>query len=285
MHRPHHRRPGTARSRNSGRMMTKAGLRGKADERDNKSLRLHSPSALWEDEEPPITVPTRWVKLVFGIFLLPVAWILGETFFSLFTHATVEHRFWLSAPFWFFSLGFVCWLIAFFGLPRPVLLYVFSHEFTHALWVWLLGGRVSRFRFGLDGGEVLTDKTNFWIALAPYFFPLYSMLVIGVFGILEIFFDLGWWNCVLYGLVGVTWGFHLTFTCWVIPKGQSDLTDHGTFFSLTVVFLMNLLVLLVFLIVASPTLSWHHLANETTRNAAEFARWITQVARAIAGRV
>ena len=58
-----------------------------------------------------------------------------------------------------------------------MVLYVFGHELTHALWVWLMGGRVSRFRVGRDGGHIVTDKNNFWIALAPYFFPLYSLLV------------------------------------------------------------------------------------------------------------
>ena len=40
------------------------------------------------------------------------------------------------------------------------------------LWVLLMGGRVSRFRVGRDGGHIVTDRNNFWIALAPYFFPL-----------------------------------------------------------------------------------------------------------------
>ena len=56
-----------------------------------------------------------------------------------------------------------------------MLVYVFGHELTHALWVWLMGGRVSRFRVGRDGGHIVTDRNNFWIALAPYFFPLYSI--------------------------------------------------------------------------------------------------------------
>ena len=134
-------------------------------------------------------VPTRWVKFVIAIFLLPVCAILSQTFFTVFARATVTQRLWAGEEFWFFSLGAVLWLIAFFGLPRPLLIYVFGHELTHALWVWLMGGRVSQFRVGRDGGHIVTDRTNFWIALAPYFFPLYSILAIAVYGGLQPFFQ------------------------------------------------------------------------------------------------
>src|SRR5438552_13922472 len=36
---------------------------------------------------------------------------------------------------------------------------------------------------------------------------------------------------LLYAVIGGTWAFHLTFACWMIPKNQTDLRDHGTFFS------------------------------------------------------
>src|SRR5215470_6188607 len=62
-------------------------------------------------------VPTRWVKFVFGIFLLPICAILTQTFFTAFARATVTQRFWAAEEFWFFSLGAILWLITFFGLP------------------------------------------------------------------------------------------------------------------------------------------------------------------------
>src|SRR5213082_1564589 len=137
----------------------------------------------------PFMVPTRWVKFIFAIFLLPVCAILTQTFFTVFARATIAQRLWAGQEFWFFSLGAVLWLIAFIGLPRPILLYVFGHELTHAVWVWLMGGRVSRFRVGRDGGHIMTNRTNFWIALAPYFFPLYSILAIAIYGALSFFYN------------------------------------------------------------------------------------------------
>ena len=230
----------------------------------------------------PLMVPTRWLKFIVALFLLPSCVILSQTFFTAFAHATVTERLWAGEEFWFFSLGVVLWLIAFFGLPRPVFVYVFGHELTHALWVWLMGGRVSRFRVGRDGGHILTDKNNFWIALAPYFFPLYSLLVIGLYGLLGFFLDVQPYGRLLYALVGVTWAFHLTFTCWMIPKNQSDLSDNGIIFSLVVIYLMNLLLLSIMLIIASPDITFAHFGAEMMQNIASFAHVIVELVERLA---
>src|SRR5438046_5993979 len=152
----------------------------------------------------PWMIPTRWVKFVIAVFLLPFCAVLSQTFFTVFARATVTQRLWAGEEFWFFSLGAVLWLIAFFGLPRPMLVYVFGHELTHAFSVLLMGGRVSRFRVGREGGHIVTDRNNFWIALAPYFFPLYSLIVIGAYGVLGLFVNVQPYGQFLYGLFGAT---------------------------------------------------------------------------------
>ena len=227
-------------------------------------------------------VPTRWVKFVFGIFLLPLCAILTQTFFTAFARAAVTQHLWTAAPFWFFSLGAVLWLIAFAGLPRPILLYVFGHELTHAVWVWLMGGRVSRFRVGRDGGHILTNRTNFWIALAPYFFPFYSILAIAIYGVLSIFYNVQPYGRVLYAVIGATWAFHLTFTVWMIPKNQTDLRDHGTFFSLVVIYLLNLVLLCVMLIIASPHITFVSFGADLAKNIGNFSQWVGDLAERFA---
>jgi hypothetical protein len=222
----------------------------------------------------PLMIPTRWVKFVVALFLLPVAAILSETFFTVFARVTVTQRLWAGEEFWFFSLGAVLWLIAFFGLPRPVIFYVFGHELTHALWVLLMGGRISRFSVGRSGGHIVTDRNNFLIALAPYFFPLYSILAIGVFGVLSIFYNLQPYGRLLYAVIGATWAFHFSFTCWMIPKNQTDLRDHGTFFSLVVIYLMNLILLSVLLVLAARQITFADFASDLVENIGKFSRWI-----------
>jgi hypothetical protein len=225
------------------------------------------------------TVPTRWLKFVIALFLLPLCAIFTQTFFTVFTRATVTQRLWAGEEFWFFSLGAVLWLIAFFGLPRPMVIYVFGHELTHALWVVLMGGRVSRFRVAREGGHIVTDRNNFWIALAPYFFPLYGLIVIGSYGLLGLFFNVQPYGRLLYGLIGATWAFHFTFTCWMIPKKQTDLTDHGTFFSLVVIYLMNLALLSVMLVLASSRIGFADFGREFAANVDKFAHWMSAIAR------
>jgi hypothetical protein len=225
----------------------------------------------------PLTVPTKWVKFILAIFLLPICGVLTQTFFTVFARATVTQRLWAGEEFWFFSLGAVLWLIAFFGLPRPILIYVFGHELTHALWVWLMGGRVSRFRVGPDGGHVVTTKANFWIALAPYFFPIYSILTIAIYGGLSLFLNMQPYGRLLYAVIGVTWAFHFTFTCWMIPKNQTDLTDQGTFFSLVVIYVMNLLLLSVMLILASRQITFESFGADLLTNLGSFVTWIMEL--------
>ena len=43
--------------------------------------------------------------------------------------------------------------------------------------------------------------------------------------------------------IGITWGFHLTFTVSMIGVGQQDLKGEGVFFSLVVIILLNLLLI------------------------------------------
>jgi hypothetical protein len=218
-------------------------------------------------EEAPLTIPTWWLNSVIATFLLPIAGLLTGTFFNAFSEATVEHAFWATEEFWFFGLGSLLWILWFFGSiwsfgePRPMRAYIFGHELTHAIWVWLMGGRVKHFEVRRDGGHILTDTHNFWIALAPYFYPIYSMAIMAVYGAVSLFYNIGQSEGLflsmtalqwLFLALGASWAFHMSFTCWMIPKGQSDLTSHGTYFSLVVIYIVNLSILSGFLIIAAP---------------------------------
>jgi hypothetical protein len=65
----------------------------------------------------------------------------------------------------------------------------------------------------------------------------------------------------------------------MIPKGQTDLSYHGTFFSLVIIYLMNLLVLTLMLIIASPHVSFAGFGRELFGNTVNFSAWIWAMAR------
>ncbi len=220
----------------------------------------------------PIMVPTRWIKFAAALLLLPVCWVVSKTFFQEFHSVVIKGSYWRHEAFYFFSLGALLWGIAFAGLPRPLVLYVFGHELTHALWVWAQGGEVSEFRVGRDGGYIIADRRDFLVSLAPYFFPLYTILVVLVFGVAGYWCPVVWeYRRWLFAAVGATWAFHLTFTCWMITKQQTDLLLHGTFFSLVVIYLANLCVVAVLLVTACPGMSWASFGGHLRRNAEDFS--------------
>jgi hypothetical protein len=104
-----------------------------------------------------------------------------------------------------------------------------------------MGARVSSMRVSRDRGSVTLSKTNFLITLAPYFFPLYTVLIIGLYVLLGIWIDVNAYELVWLALVGFTWSFHLTFTVRMLLQHQSDIRECGYLFSYAVIYLLNVL--------------------------------------------
>ena len=101
------------------------------------------------------------------------------------------------------------------------------------------------------------------------------MLAILIYGFCGLFFDVVPYRCLLYAVIGATWAMHMSFTCWMIPKGQPDLHYGGTFFSLMVIYVLNLVLLAALLIVASPQVTWLGFAREFLQDAADLTHWTT----------
>ena len=235
----------------------------------------------------PIEIPVTLVKNVAGILMLPLCVVSTITFFSSFAKAALEGAFWKTPEFWFFNLGMVLWMIAFLGLPRPVRIYVFGHEMTHALFVYLCGGRVSEFTVTPEGGHVVTDKNNLLISLSPYFIPFYTVIAVLMFVLLGAFFDLSHyhegfffgvggfkWAWLMFGIIGLTWGFHFSLTGWMIVKDQPDLRSNGTFFSLMLIYLINILMISGLLVVASPSVQASGFAHQWLDTARAGTHWL-----------
>ena len=94
------------------------------------------------------------------------------------------------------------------------------------------------------GGHVVISKTNFLIALAPYFFPLYAVVVIGVFALGNWIWNWHGYLVWFHLVVGAAYAFHVTLTFHALQTQQTDITGQGWLFSAVVIFLGNVCVLL-----------------------------------------
>lgn len=237
----------------------------------------------------------QWLKR-FGrwglaLLLLPLCWVTTWTFLARFSEAAVHQEFWKSPEFWYFATGALVmagWFCS--GLLHSffLLIYVLGHELTHAVLVVMHLGKVVDFHVGMDGGYVTTNKSNWLIALSPYFVPFWSIVCAFLFAGLRYFAGLSAeWDRLLYALMGLTWTFHMVWTLWMIPRDQPDLKENGTFLSLVVIYLANLLVLVGLLCLAarSPLADFMEFAREWFRHAATWGdvilRWGQEMAREI----
>lgn len=264
--------------------------------RKRKPAPRHGLSAFLPDAaasafSPPPESAVKSFKLVFGIFLLPFCWVILETFLVLLQVDTLAGNYWRSPEFIAFGIGCILWLALFFCCRCRLMmwLYVAGHELTHALFVLICRGKVSKVHISSDGGHILTNRNNFLISLSPYFFPFYSVLAIIIWALA------GWvvgkaepvnpvW---LYGMIGFTWMFHLSFTVWMSAREQPDLEQNGRIFSFAIIFLINMLLICGLLIIASPTATFAGFGISFWENARSlfdrFSESAMEVIRALPG--
>jgi hypothetical protein len=182
----------------------------------------------------------KWVKFIIGIVLLPACVGAAVALWKVIRTTGEADTIWVAA-----LAGAACWIIIFLLLPKPMWVYVFGHELTHALWAWCFGGEVKSFRASSSGGHVVLTKSNFLIALAPYFFPVYVVVCVIVFSFGHWVWNWSRFMALFHLLVGAAYAFHLTLTLHVLRTEQSDITQQGYLFSIVVIFLGNVLVLLI----------------------------------------
>ena len=212
----------------------------------------------------------RMLRWAAGFALLPAVWASGKALWEM---APAMGRDGIAA--W----GALLCGAALYGaiellLKKPMTLYVFGHELTHALSGLLSGARVHSFKVGARGGEVRLSKSNPFVALSPYVFPIYALLLIVAYSALR-----PWWHWpgVHVGFrvaVGAALAFHASMTWTALHRHQPDLKIAGFFLSGVLVGLGNLLILGLFgvsLFKATPTL--RNYAGTVARETASIWIW------------
>ncbi|MGB9601917.1 MAG: hypothetical protein ACPMAG_03915 [Limisphaerales bacterium] len=216
----------------------------------------------------------KLIKFFIAILLLPVCAGGFETVWFLIKACGNLNTVW--AP---ILAGVACWLVIYILLPKPMLLYVFGHELTHAFWTLVFGGRVKRLRASAKGGHVVVTKDNFVVFLAPYFFPFYAFIIVVAYAIGSAFYDLQKYRAVFHLLLGMAYAFHITFTISVLQTKQSDILSQGRVFSWIIIAIGNLLVL----IIALPILSGFSLTTSLKFWAISAMNWYEQIFSVIMG--
>jgi hypothetical protein len=165
----------------------------------------------------------KWpVALVCAAYLPATAWCL------LLQCAAISH---LGGRWSFLAgaLGYGLVWTLFLRHVRVGFLSTLEHELTHCIFAWLTGNRVTRLTAALhSGGEMRIDGTPNWlIAVAPYFFPTLSALLL----VAAVFVDPRW-QTPLYACIGASIAYHVISTCQETHRSQSDLREAGLLFSL-----------------------------------------------------
>jgi hypothetical protein len=180
------------------------------------------------------------IKTILAILLLPLCFGAAASLWRVLQASGNADTIWVAT-----LSGAACWVVIYMLMPKPMWVYVFGHELTHAIWAWMMGGKVKKFKATSQGGHVVVTKSNFLIALAPYFFPLYAILVVLLFVAGHWLWN--WHNYLVWFhlLLGAAYAFHVTLTWHILKSHQSDISEQGYIFSAVIIFLGNMTVLLL----------------------------------------
>jgi hypothetical protein len=213
----------------------------------------------------------KWIKFIIAILLLPVCAGAGMALGQVLRASGRADVVWVPL-----LAGAACWGVIFLLLPKPMWIYVFGHELTHALWTWLFGGQVKKMKVTSAGGHVVISKSNFIIALAPYFFPFYTALVIAVFAFGHLFWNWADYLVWFHLAVGAAYAFHVTLTWHALKTQQSDITSQGWLFSAVIVFLGNVGVLLLGLPFLTAKVSFLNALGWWLEGTGHVFQWLAQ---------
>jgi hypothetical protein len=124
--------------------------------------------------------------------------------------------------------------------------YVFGHEFTHVLAAWATGAEVHGMEVRSDGGHVDLSRSGAFISLAPYCVPIYTVLVVVGYRLLQWRAPGRLGSAGFLILMGATLAGHLLMTAECLwQRRQPDLAAAGGLvFSLVIIALCNGLVVM-----------------------------------------
>jgi len=175
------------------------------------------------------------IRFIVGVLFIPVA--VASTM-ALYHNMVLSQV--LSANMRFFLWGMATYVILHIFFYKPTTAYVLGHEAVHAATAWVFGGKIKSFKVSEEGGSVATDKSNFVIDLAPYFVPVYAIIIVVVYFVVSMSYRIHSGTFIF--LIGLTLAFHLISTIEILKIRQPDIVKSGYLFSIVLVYTVNLAV-------------------------------------------
>ena len=180
------------------------------------------------------------LKTVIGILFLPLVISVSTAFYSQFGNFEVI----FTTAQQYFLFGIIGYGLIQLFLFKPVYIYVLGHEVVHVLATWLCLGKVTSFNVSSAGGSVSTSKSNFFISLSPYFVPIYSIIVVITYYIVNDIFLFGFLAKSYFMFVlGMTLAFHIVMTVDTLKTKQPDFLKAGHITSSVLIYVMNMTVI------------------------------------------
>ncbi|MFA4982282.1 MAG: hypothetical protein WC592_07445 [Candidatus Omnitrophota bacterium] len=159
----------------------------------------------------------------------------------------------LSGSLDYFVWGIAVYVVLHLLFYKPTYLYVLGHEAVHAGFSWVFGGKIKSIKVSEEGGSVKTDKTNAVIELSPYFIPIYAILITIVYFVIASSYNIN--GSIFVFLIGFALAFHIVSTVEVMKIRQPDFMKSGYFFSIVMVYVLNIVVISVIFNLLFPSFS------------------------------
>jgi hypothetical protein len=190
----------------------------------------------------------RLIRNIFAFFAVPAVAVCAYSLIKSFLSFTAVSG-GIYMPFWAGTLCYIAFQALFY---KPMRAYVFGHELTHAAAGILSGAKIKKFKISQNSGSVVLTKDNVWITLAPYFFPLYTFIIVIVYIMLGWVADIKPLYPYFLFAAGVSIAFHIALTVYILSIGQPDLKVYGVFFSYVLIAAVNVVVFTLLCALAFP---------------------------------
>jgi len=196
------------------------------------------------------------LKEAIGIVFAPALISITRSFYQELTNVNT-----LTAASKYFLFGLAAYVFLYIVFFKMDYLYVFGHEFVHAISVWIFGGRVLTFNVKKKSGSITSTKSNIFVDLAPYLVPIYTILIAVVYLIVSSFWGARLFLKHFIFLLGFSFCFHLVMTVDKMKIKQPDFLKLGYFNSLILIYFVNVIMLSLFFGILFSNFSFGYFLN------------------------